>query len=692
MSSQKDFIVEIGTEELPPKALQTLSNEFCRRIEAGLTTKLLAFSGSETYATPRRLAVKIKNLATRQDDQTVARRGPAVSAAFDQNGNPTKAAVGFAKSCGVEIDALGRTKTNKGEWLSFEAEIEGEDAGALIPAIVTESLGKLPIPKRMRWGSSNVEFVRPVHWIVMLHGDVVINGTILDIDSGQVTYGHRFHSPSPIVLSSAADYPDSLQSNAHVIASFDRRRDTIALQAQEMAAQLGAKAIITQALLDEVTALVEWPNPVCGAFDEHFLDLPREVLIASMQDHQKYFPIESHDGVLLNKFITIANIDSKDPDAVRSGNERVIRPRLSDAAFFWNQDRKSKLSDRLARLEYVVFEKRLGTLKEKTNRVATLSQQLAPTFEADAELAYRAATLARCDLVTDMVGEFPELQGLMGSYYAASDGEPASLCKALAEFYLPRFAGDAIPRTAIGRCIAFADKLDTLVGIFSIGGAPTGDKDPFALRRAALGCIRIVIESGAELSLNESLRLACGGYDGAVDEDNVSNAVQKFVVDRMRGYFSDKGIETSTIDAVLAVGEPDPTDVQARLEAVVAFQMLPESGALSAANKRIANILRKNDARTSAPIDRLLLEAPAEINLADSLEAIRETTNHSIDAADYTAFLTALSKLHDPINQFFDDVMVMCDDERVRENRIAILSHIHGLFSVVADIARLNER
>jgi glycyl-tRNA synthetase beta chain len=691
MSSRKDFLVEIGTEELPPKALLILSNEFRRGIEVGLGVKLLAHGESETYATPRRLAVRIKDLVTRQEDQSVARRGPAVSAAFDAAGNPTKAATGFAKSCGVEVGALGRTQNDKGEWLSFDAEIQGESTNLLLPAIVSESLSKLPIPKRMRWGSGTVEFVRPVHWIMMLHGNEIINGTILNVESGRITRGHRFHSPAPIKLDSSEDYPGVLQSAGFVIASFEQRRELIATGSQDLAAQLGARAIISPNLIDEVTALVEWPVPICGTFDEHFLDLPREVLIASMQDHQKYFPVESPDGVLLNKFITVANIDSLDPDAVRSGNERVIRPRLSDAAFFWSQDRKTALSERLSRLDDVVFEKQLGSLKEKTDRVATLARHLAKMFAADNDLTSRAATLARCDLLTDMVGEFPELQGLMGSYYAAGDGEPSQVSEALAEFYMPRFARDTIPGTAIGRCIAFADKLDTLVGIFSIGAAPTGDKDPFALRRAALGCIRIVIESGAGLDLNEALDLACQGYSDVIDTSNVSEPVIKFIIDRMRGYFSEKGIDTSTIDAVLAVGTPNPTDIHARIEAVVAFQQLPESSALAGANKRIANILRKNDAKTAASIDPKLLEADAEVQLVASLDSITQSINDSLDERNYSAFLTVLSELHDPINLFFDDVMVMCDDIAVRDNRMAILSHIHGLFSVVADIARLND-
>ncbi|MFT4561357.1 MAG: glycyl-tRNA synthetase beta chain [Gammaproteobacteria bacterium] len=691
MSTHADLLIEIGTEELPPKALLKLSTEFQSEIEKRLTANGLQFTAAESYATPRRLAVKVLALATSQADQEVTRRGPALAAAFDPDGNPTKAALGFARSCGIEVTALSQTTTDKGEWLSFAAKIDGQPASALVPDIISQSLAALPIPKRMRWGTSEVEFVRPVHWVVALLGAETIETTILGIASGTTTRGHRFHSNEPLALQSADDYPAILETQGYVLANFTTRRDVIATRSQKLAKEAGAIAIIDAKLLEEVTALVEWPVPICGSFEPHFLELPREVLIASMQDHQKYFPLESNDGKLTNKFITVCNIDSTDPNAVRSGNEKVIRPRLSDAAFFWDQDRKSRLDERIERLNSVVFEKRLGSVGDKSHRVAHLARNLAQTFSADAKHASRAAALSRCDLLTDMVGEFPELQGTMGGYYAAHDGDPSEVSQALGEFYLPRFAGDSIPASATGRCIAFADKLDTLVGIFAIGGAPTGDKDPFALRRAALGCIRIAIESKTPISLNDCLTQACEGIANVIDSDDVAAPVRKFMLDRLRGYFVEKNIETSTVEAVLAVNSDDPFDIQQRIEAVSAFRKLPESNALAAANKRIANILRKNKISESGVINRSLLQDPAEQTLADRIVTISDTAQALFEKRDYASYLKTLSELNGPIDQFFDEVMVMCDDETLRTNRIAVLNRIRELFTQVADIARLND-
>ncbi len=691
MIEHDDFLVEIGTEELPPKALHMLSRAFLGEIEKGLDGRNLDHGDAESFATPRRLAVKVRQLAVRQADQIIERRGPAVSAAFDSSGSPTKAAMGFANSCGVEIDALSRLKTDKGEWLSFNAEVAGKETTELIPEIIEHALGALPIPKRMRWGAGSAEFVRPVHWIVLLLGSVQVDATILGINSGATSRGHRFHAPMTIDLASADDYPAVLEETGFVIADFERRKEKIAKLANDMAAQNDGHAVIDPALLDEVTALVEWPVPVCGSFDQHFLELPREVLIASMQDHQKYFPVESPNGTLTNKFITISNIESTEQNAVRNGNERVIRPRLSDAAFFWDQDRKLRLEDRLSRLEGIVFEKRLGSIKDKTDRVAKLARRLAPEFKADAVLCARAALLSRCDLVTAMVGEFPALQGLMGGYYAQHDGEPAEVADALSEFYSPRFAGDLIPTTPAGRCVAYADKLDTLVGIFSVGSVPTGDKDPFALRRAALGCIRIALESDSPIGLRESIGFACDGYANVVETENIADKVLQFIVDRIRGYFAEQKIAGSVVEAVLAVPSNSPSDIQRRIEAVATFQRLPESRALAAANKRIANILRKNSIEGSDSINAALLHDPAEKALARSIESVSATADGFLQRADHAAYLKVLAELHDPINQFFDEVMVMCDDVEVRDNRIALLNKIRSLFTSVADVARLND-
>lgn len=690
MSNAQTFLVEIGTEELPPKSLRLLSEIFRREIERGLDSANLPHGAASALATPRRLAVIVEDLAIRQADQLVERRGPAVNAAFDAHGKPTKAALGFAASCGTDVESLGRLTTDKGEWLSYNAEIPGQDTAALVPAIVASALTALPVPKPMRWGDGEVEFVRPVHWVVLMLGDVAITADLLGITSGTTTRGHRFHARGDISLQHASDYREQLERDGHVMPEFGLRRERIRELATGAAAALGAKALINDELLDEVTALVEWPVAVTGSFDEHFLQLPPEVLIASMQGHQKYFPVASNDGALVNHFITISNIDSLEPDAVQRGNERVIRPRLSDAAFFWDADRKFRLEQRLERLDGIVFEKRLGSLRDKTMRVAQLAIALAPRFGATPDDCARAAQLSRCDLVTDMVGEFPELQGVMGSYYAAHDGETDAVTGALREFYYPRFAGDAIGSTATARCVAFADKLDTLVGIFAIGGAPTGDKDPYALRRAALGCIRIAIESDATVGFDETLAQACDGYANVVATEGVAEAVHKFMLDRLRGYFAERKVPGSVVEAVLAVRPDELADIARRIDAVTAFRALPAAESLAGANKRIANILKKAG-DNEATLDAGLLREAAEITLVDRIEAIADEGARLIGQRDYTAYLSLLAELHEPVNSFFDDVMVMCKDAKLRANRISLLRRIHDSFTRVADVARLND-
>lgn len=690
MSDAQTFLVEIGTEELPPKSLRLLSEIFRREIERGLDSANLPHGAASALATPRRLAVIVEDLAIRQADQLVERRGPAVNAAFDAHGKPTKAALGFAASCGTDVESLGRLTTDKGEWLSYNAEIPGQDTAALVPAIVASALTALPVPKPMRWGDGEVEFVRPVHWVVLMLGDVAITADLLGITSGTTTRGHRFHARGDISLRHASDYREQLERDGHVMPEFGLRRERIHELATGAAAALGAKALINDELLDEVTALVEWPVAVTGSFDEHFLQLPPEVLIASMQDHQKYFPVASNDGALVNHFITISNIDSLEPDAVQRGNERVIRPRLSDAAFFWDADRKFRLEQRLERLDGIVFEKRLGSLRDKTMRVAQLAIALAPRFGATPDDCARAAQLSRCDLVTDMVGEFPELQGVMGSYYAAHDGETDAVTGALREFYYPRFAGDAIGSSATARCVAFADKLDTLVGIFAIGGAPTGDKDPYALRRAALGCIRIAIESDATVGFDEALAEACDGYANVVATEGVAEAVHKFMLDRLRGYFAERKVPASVVEAVLAVRPDELADIARRIDAVTAFRALPAAESLAGANKRIANILKKAG-DNEATLDAGLLREAAEITLVDRIEAIADEGARLLGQRDYTAYLSLLAELHEPVNSFFDDVMVMCKDAKLRANRISLLRRIHDSFTRVADVARLND-
>ena len=690
MTVTNTLVIEIGTEELPPKALKKLSLAFESALVKRLTDKGLNFEQPCSFATPRRLAIKFPSIQTQQLDQTVERRGPAVSAAFDSDGEPTKAAMGFARSCGIDIAEVSRLKTDKGERLAYKAEVKGESLDSLLPKIISEALDALPIPKRMRWGAGNAEFVRPVHWLVMLLGDRVIEGEVLGIKADRFTFGHRFHSPERLTLTQANDYPDLLQ-RAHVIADFEQRKTRTIELTKICAKENSGVAIIDPALLDEVTALVEWPAPICGTFDAHFLQLPREVLIASMQDHQKYFPLENENGELINKFITIANIDSSDPGAIKSGNERVIRPRLGDAKFFWDQDLKTSLRSKKERLGSIVFEKQLGTLLEKTERVAAIAESIAENCRADANLASTAAELSRADLVSEMVGEFPELQGIMGGYYANHDAEDPEVQQALSQFYRPRFAGDDIPNRDLARCIAVADRLDTLTGIFAIGAAPTGDKDPYALRRAALGTIRILVEGEIPLDLETALNTATKLLAGKVSTDDIASKVLGFMMDRLRGYYAEKDYSQRAVESVLALHPASPFEVNQRLVAVIEFSKLSAAADLANANKRISNILRKAKIDDALPIDRDVMVEPAEKALDTALAAVRDEAQRLFDKNDYAGHLNVLASLKDPINTFFDDVMVMADDPKLKTNRLALLSNIRAQFSQVADISLLSE-
>lgn len=691
MNDTNTLLVEIGTEELPPKALIKLANAFGTQLSKRLSDKNLAYESYRIFAAPRRLAVSFEKIETQQADQTVERRGPAVQAAFDDNGEPTKAALGFARSCGVPIDQVGRLKTDKGEWLAFNAEVKGEALSAVLPALVADSLNALPIPKRMRWGAGSAEFVRPVHWLVMLLGDELVDGEVLGIKADKFTYGHRFHCPARLELTHAADYESALEEKGFVIADFEKRKKKTIELTESSASDNNGFAIINPELLEEVTALVEWPAPICGSYDEHFLELPREVLIASMQDHQKYFPLEDSNGKLINKFITIANIESSNPAAIKKGNERVIRPRLGDAKFFWDQDLKSSLGDKKERLATVVFEKRLGTLLEKTERVAALAKEFAPHFDVDSQSTVRAAELSRADLVSEMVGEFPELQGVMAAYYARHDGENLEVQQALGDFYKPRFAGDTIPGNSIAKCVSLADRLDTLVGIFAIGSAPTGDKDPYALRRAALGALRILIEGEVSLDLPKALRSAGTLLSEKINTDEVSDKVFEFMMDRLRSYYLDLEYSHQSIEAVLALQPTSPFDIQQRLSAVSAFSTLEAASDLAAANKRISNILRKASIVDMIEVDRNLMVEAAEKTLFDALGAIKTEAAELLANADYTQHLTVLAELKQPINTFFDEVMVMAEDPALKANRLALLSIIRGQFSQVADIGLLSE-
>jgi len=692
VSNRSDFLFEIGTEELPPKALKKLGEALGKGVCEGLKKAALDYTEIHWYAAPRRLAVHIIGLVNAQADTTDERRGPAVTAAFDDDGLPTRAVQGFAKSCGVEVDALETLETKKGAWLVFRSAKKGQESRELMPAIIEEALKQLPIPKRMRWGASTSEFVRPVHWLVMLLGDEVIKASMFGIETGQTTRGHRFHHPDTIYLAEPAAYAPLLESEGHVMADFAMRREAVRAQVMEVAVGLGGKAVIDDALLDEVTGMVEWPVALAGNFEQRFLEVPQEALISAMKGHQKYFHVVNEAGELMPHFITVSNIASTNMDVVREGNERVIRPRLSDAVFFWQQDRKQPLIELSARLESVVFQKKLGTLKEKSDRVAALSAEIAALLDGDPAQAKQAGELSKCDLMTEMVGEFPELQGIMGRYYATLDGAPADVAAALDEQYMPRFAGDELPQNVIAQSLAIADKLDTLVGIFAIGQPPTGDKDPFALRRAALGALRIIIEKALPLDLEQLLKSAAAQYtaQGKVTvADEIIEQAFAFMMDRLRGYYVDKSIGRDLFDAVLSRRPTEPRDFDLRLRAVESFRKLPQAESLAAANKRIGNILKKVEGDIPVAIDQALLTEASEQALFKILSELTDVVTPMFEAGDYTAALTELAKLQTVIDQFFDDVMVMADDEAIRNNRIALLNGLHGLFMRAADLSRL---
>jgi glycyl-tRNA synthetase beta chain len=690
MSDVRDLLIELGTEELPPTALNKLRESFENSIKTGFEKLELSFDSIISYAAPRRLAVVVKALQTAQADRLVERRGPAVAAGFDEEGKPTKALQGFAQSCGVSVDELETMETDKGAWLISRQQQQGAETTSLIPEVFEQALKDLPIPKRMRWGDLNGEFVRPVHWLVMLFGDQVLPHETLGVTAGRDSFGHRFHHPQAIRIESAASYAPQLETEGHVMVDFAARREAIRGQVQELATQLGGEAIINPDLLDEVTGLVEWPVALSGNYDQRFLELPAEALISSMEGHQKYFAVRDKQGALLPHFITVSNIESRDPAQVVAGNERVILPRLSDAAFFWETDRKQPLADRQQQLKTIVFQNKLGTVFDKSQRVAALAAVIAEQIGGDKALAERAALLAKCDLLTEMVGEFPELQGIMGRYYARLDGEHDEVAEALDEQYLPRYAGDALPQTATGQAVSLAEKIDTLVGLFGIGQPPSGVKDPFALRRAALGVLRVIIENKLDLDLADLLSSAEAGYQNSLTESGVTEQILQYFFDRLRGYALDQGIKADVFDAVLQVSPSRPLDFFARLSAVDSFRQLEQAESLAAGNKRIGNILRKNaDEDTAAEINPALLEEVAEQALATKLAEVSKTVAPLMAQSDYTAVLSALAEMRETVDAFFDQVMVMADDAAVRKNRLALLNQTRNLFLGVADISYL---
>lgn len=691
MADTRDLLIEIGTEELPPKALAQLALAFEQSISEGLDKAGLPGCAIRRFATPRRLAVLIEQLPTRQPDRSLERRGPALSAAFGPNGQPTKAAEGFARSCGVPVDQLQRQETDKGAWLVHVSVEPGAATATLIPGIVESALAALPIPKRMRWGDHDDEFVRPVHWVILLFGDEIIPATIMGVATGRITRGHRFHRPQPLQVASPAGYAQQLHDEGKVIADFASRRAAIRRQAEAIAAELGGVAVIKPELLDEVTALVEWPVALAGNFEQRFLDVPAEALISTMQDNQRYFPVVDAAGRLLPHFITITNLESRDPAQVRAGNERVIRPRFSDAEFFWNQDRKQPLAARMETLKHVVFQQRLGTVAAKSARVAALARYIAEQSQMPPDWAERAAQLAKCDLMTQMVQEFPELQGIMGRHYATHDQEAFEVAQAQEEQYLPRFAGDRLPATATGRALALADRLDTLLGIFAIGQAPTGTKDPFALRRAALGVLRILVESELNLDLLDLLERAAHNFDIAIRAEAAIETVFDFMLERLRGYYLDQGVRPDTFEAVLECRPARPLDFDRRVRAVGAFRTLPEAASLAAANKRIRNILKKVETVLPFQIQPELLVEDSEQALAGRLVELSSEVIPFMEAGLYGEALNRLASLREPVDAFFDQVLVMADDPAIRDNRIALLNELGSLFLRVADFSRLQD-
>jgi glycyl-tRNA synthetase beta chain len=686
----RDLLVEIGTEELPPTALLKLSAAFEREFRARLEEQRLSFEKSESFATPRRLALLVYGLATRQADRKVLRKGPSLRAAFDEKGEPTSAASGFARSCGVSLVELEKEETPKGSWLVFRQMQRGFSTTDIIVDIAAKSLEALPIPKRMRWADREEEFVRPVHWITMVFGTEPIKGRLFGIDIGQWTRGHRFHRPAGIKVSVASEYPELLRTKGMVEPSFKLRRENIRTQAQRLAEEACGRLVVEDALLDEVTALCEWPCAIMGAFDESFLEVPSEVLKETMQKHQKYFPIISSEGALLPRFITISNIQSLDPSEVRAGNERVIRPRFADAAFFWHQDLEKPLVKFSPRLSQVTFQNKLGTLAEKSGRVEKLSRHIAGLLGMNEELAGRAAILSKCDLVTQMVFEFPSLQGTMGRYYAERSGEDPCVAAAIDEQYLPRYADDTLPLTSCGQVLAVADKLDTLVGIFAIGLRPTGVKDPYALRRASIGILRIIIETPLPFDLMELLERAAEGLQDRVDTTSAATEVFDYCMERLKKYLQSRNISSDVVDSVLAIGLTAPSDIQLRALAIENFLLLPEANALIAAHKRIANILRKHDHLIDSKVDLSLLVEDAEIKLKKSVGVLKSEMTPLLKIQDYRNVLEALSEIRVDVDRFFDQVMVMAEDSSLRCNRFALLRDIEALFLKVADLSLLN--
>ncbi|MBA6134029.1 MULTISPECIES: glycine--tRNA ligase subunit beta [Pseudomonas] len=681
--SAQDFLVELGTEELPPKALASLGDAFLAGIEKGLQAAGLNYTGKQVYAAPRRLAVLIRQLDVQQPDRSINIDGPPLQAAF-KDGEPTQAALGFAKKCGVELAEIDQS----GPKLRFSQHIPGKATVGLLPTIVEDSLNDLPIPKRMRWAASREEFVRPTQWLVMLLGDQVVDCTILSQKAGRESRGHRFHHPENVLITAPANYVEDLRK-AYVLADFAERRELISKRTAELAMQQEGTAIVPPALLDEVTALVEWPVPLVCSFEERFLEVPQEALITTMQDNQKYFCLLDSEGKLLPRFITVANVESRDPKQIVQGNEKVVRPRLTDAEFFFKQDKKQPLETFNERLKNVVFQAQLGTVYDKAERVSKLAAFIAPLIGGDAQRAGRAGLLSKCDLATEMVGEFPEMQGVAGYYYALNDGEPQDVALALNEQYMPRGAGAELPQTLTGAAVAIADKLDTLVGIFGIGMLPTGSKDPYALRRAALGVLRILIEKQLDLNLTGAVEFAVKQFGAKVKAAGLAEQVLEFIFDRLRARYEDEGIDVATYLSVRALQPGSALDFDQRVQAVQAFRKLPEAEALAAVNKRVSNLLSKAEGAIAEQVEPKYFDNANEFSLYSAIQQADQAVQPMAAARQYSESLARLAALRDPVDAFFEAVMVNAEDAKVRANRYALLSRLRGLFLGVADISLL---
>ena len=691
MNQRHDLLIELGTEELPPTALKRLALAFRDGVTQRLDAAKIEYGAVQWYASPRRLAVLIAAVADRQPDSLIEKRGPALAVAFDAAGAPTPAAAGFARAVNADVAELTHLVTDKGAWLAHRTVASGRPLSDLLSSWIADMLKALPIPKRMRWGEAEFSFVRPIQWLTVLHGDQTLDCIVHGLRADRVTHGHRFMAAGPIVLNAAHEYPARLRREGYVIAAFDERRAVIETQVNALAQSFNGVADDDDDLLDEITALVEWPCAIAGQFDPEYLKIPHDALILTMKQHQKYLPLRAGDGRLLPRFITVANIDSPNPDIIRAGNERVVAPRLADARFFWEQDIKTPLATRLVSLRAVVFQDRLGSLFDKTERVAQLAAWLVAQLGGDHAQVQQAARLSRCDLMTNLVFEFPEMQGVMGRHMALHEGLAPELCDALADFYRPRFAADALPATRTGLFISLAERADTLVGIFAIGQKPTGMKDPFGLRRAALGLLRMLRDHRLAIDLRALFTVANRQLPQPGADVDVTAEVTDYVMARLRGLYLEAGIAPQLFDAVLGVDAADLVDFDARILAVAAFSQMTEAQALAAANKRIRNLLKKAPDADPDQLDSAHFTDAREQALHSAWRQAMTRVTPLIAAHEYTEALSTLSTLQPLLDDFFAHVMVMTDDAAVRRNRLALLGGIHRSFAAIADISALGQ-